>query len=398
VAFGTITVGRVELREALTSAQEQSGGVSLSGQEAASATPGVFPLSREQLGALQADIRGLAGDFVPVRFTDKSSLDGYYVVGDTSAEMMDWQGEVVTCDWSINLARVGSDSEVDVEARLAGPLTRVNDFSATGERWHAPPIGHTAYWAGSATPSTMTRQTSEGPITVYRGVPVLTSPRYACPVGDYLAGRVRISDAGRERTGTMWPVSPGGWELTNGLVRVIVSADTLSIGAWTGGAWANKGWALSVNGTTLGGPDSATVVRNDVECVIVRLLWSLTVGRVTCDLTLRRGSRFLELYARTSTAATIKVARTEAEAGVATTPGYVRATAADAAGHRYIVGAARTFVPDVNGGISKASATSMDAFVGVEFGGASAVSGDTAADVFKAYLGSAAEVTRGARR
>jgi hypothetical protein len=393
VAFGDVIIGRLTLREALTSAQEGSDGtLSLSGQEASP------PLTEDQVNAIQDDLRGLAGDFVPVRWTDKASLDGYYVVSDTSAELMDWQGEMVTCNWSISLARVGSDSEVDVEARLAGPLTRVNDFEGVGERWHAPPIGHSAYWAGSATPSTMTRQTIEGPITVYRGVPVLTSPRYACPVADYLAGRVRISDAGRERTGTVWPVSPAGWELHNGLVKVIVANDSFSIASWTGAVWAEKEWDLLVNDSALGAPEAATVLRNDVECVILRLLWPLTVGRVTCDLTLRRGSRFVELYVRTSTAATIKVARTEAEAGTATTPGYVFATANDADGNRYIVGAAKTFTPDVNGGISRASTTVMDAFVGVEAGGTSAVSGDTAADVYKAYCGSPAESSRGARR
>lgn len=397
MAFGDIQVGRLTLREALTSAQEQSGGLSLSGQEAASATPGVFPLSRVQLGALQADIRGLAGAFVPVQFTDKTSLDGYYVVSDTSAEMMDWQGEMVTCDWSINLSRVGSDSEVDVEARLAGPLTRVNDFAVIGERWHAPPIGHSAYWAGSATPSTMTRQTSDGPIRIYRAVPVLTSPRYACPVADYLAGRVRISDAGRERTGSAWPVSAAGWSLDNGIVRVTPAAGSLSVASWSSGAWAEKGWDVLLNDVALGAPDAATVLRNDAECCITRLLWSLPVGRTTCDVTLRRGARFAELYIRTSTASTIKVARISTDAGTAST-GYLRGTSNDPQGNRYIVGSARTHIQDVNGGISKASATAMDAFIAVELNGTAAVSGDTAASIYQQYLGSCAEQVRGARR
>lgn len=392
MSFGDVIIGRLTLREALTSAVEQSSGsLALTGQEAAP------PLTEAAVTAIQDDIRGLAGDFVPVRWTDKSSFDGYYVVADTSAELMDWQGEMVTCGWSINLLRVGSDSEVDVEARLAGPLTRVNDFSVVGERWHAPPIGHAAYWSGNATPSTMTRASSDGAITVYRGVPVLTSPRYACQVGDYLAGRVRISDAGRERTGTVWPVSPGGWELSNGIVRVTVAADALSVGAWTGGAWAEKPWNVLLNGVALGAPDAATVLRNEPECVIVRLLWSLTVGRATCDLTIRRGARFVELYVRTSTAATIKVARTTSDTGTSAT-GYVIGTANDSDGNRYLVGSARTFVPDVTGGISKASATAMDAFIGVELAGTAAVSGDTATDVHKAYLASPAESTRGARR
>lgn len=402
VSFGTIQVGRLCLREANTPAQVQAGSdggmtLALSGQEAASTVVGMFPLDREGLSALADDIRGLPGAFVPVRFRDKQGLDGYYVVSDSSAELTDWQGEVITCDWQINLTRVGSDAEVDVEARLAGPLTRVNDYAIAGERWHAPPIGHSAYWSGASTPSTMTRASADGTMTVYRGVPTLTSPRYACPVDAYLAGRVRVLDVGRERTGTQWDVTAAGWELHNGLVRASVAAGALSVAAWSPAGWAEKGWDVTVNGVGLGAPHAATVLRNDLEAGTVRLLWSLTVGRVTCDLTVRRGSRVVEVFVRTSTSATIGVRRTSAEAGTVAT-GYLVATADDADGNRYVVGSARTFTPDVNGGISKASATVMDAFVGVEHGGSLAVPGDQAANLLAQYLGAPAERTGGARR
>lgn len=402
MTFGTITVGRVTLREAITPAQEQtdaSGAVSISltGQEAGSSVPGRFPLDRDELAALQADIRGLAGEFVPVRFTDKHGLDGYYVVSQSSADLLDWQGEMVTCDWSIGLVRVGSDTEVDVESRLAGPQTRVNDFEVTGERWHAPPIGHSAYWSGASTPSTMTRVTAEGVLTVYRSVPILTSPRYACPVETYLAGRARILDHGRERTGIDWDVSPAGWEVSNALVRVTVAGGTLSVASWGATGWAEKGWDVLLDGTGLGAPDAATVIRNDPECVILRLLWSLTVGRVTCDLTLRRGARLVEAFIRSSTSATLKVARTSAEAGTAGT-GYIRASSNDATGNRYFLCSARTHTVDVNGGISRSSTTSLDVGIGVESGGSSAVPGDQAANLLAQYLGSPAERTSGARR
>jgi hypothetical protein len=399
VAFGTITVGRLVLREANSPVSEDaSGSLSLSGQEAASTTTGRFPLDRDGLAALQADIRGLAGTLVPVRFTDKHGLDGYYTVTSSSAELSDWQGEVITCGWQIGLARVGSASEVDIESRLAGPLTRVNDHTVTGERWHAPPIGHSAYWAGSTTPSTMTRATSDGTLVVYRGVPVATSTRYACPVDTYLAGRVRITDAGRERSGARWDMSPLGWSLDNGIAQVTVAADALSIAAWDSGAWVAKSWNVLFNAAALGAPDVATVLRNDLECCTVRLLWSLAVGRVTCDLTLRRGARVVELFVRTSTSGVIKVARSSSEAATSAT-GYIRATSDDAAGNRYVCGSARSFTPDVGvGGISKASATSLDAFVCVELGGSSAVSGDQAANLLAQYLGSPAERVSAARR
>lgn len=397
MAFGTVTIGRLALREALVPAPEKadaSGGstLTLSGQEAS-------PLSTVAVvEAIQADVRGLAGAFVPVTFTDKANLDGYYQVADVSAELMNWNDEVVTCAWSVGLERVGSDAEVDVEARLAGPLTRTNSFSATGERWHAPPIGHTAYWSSSTTPSTMTRTSADGAITVYRGVPVSTSPRYACPVEAFMAGRVRILDASRERVGTRWEVSPTGWQLDNALVRVTVSGGFLSVASWTSGAWAAKGWDVLVNAVSMGAPSGATVLRNDPECVILRLLWPLTVGRVTCDVVLRRGARLVELYVRTAASSTIKVVRTSTEAGTAGT-GYVRATSNDANGNRYVIGSALTHTADTTiGGLSKTTTTTLDAAIGVELAGSSAVTGDTAATLYAQYLGSAAESVRGARR
>lgn len=397
MSFGDVKIGRVTLREALVPSQEQqtndgSATLSLSGQEA---TP---PLDQSDMAAVQDDIRSLSGGLlVPVQFRDKTALDGFYQATGSSVSLMSWTGDVVTADWQVGLTRIGSDSEVDIESRLAGPGTRTNDFAVTGERWHAPPIGHTAYLTSGA-PSTMTRDSGDGTITVYRGVPSGSNPRFSCPVGSYLAGRVRVLDVqGRERTGVRWAMPRFGWQLTNGLVKVDSGA-SLSVGSWAGGAWAEKSWDLMVNGGVLAQPDATTTIRNDLECCTVRSLWSLAAGRVTCDFTIRRGSRFVELWVQTSTSATIKLVRGGAEAGFSGT-GYVRATSDDADANRYIVGSSKTFTPDLSsGGISKAAATSMDAFIGVERGGTAAVSGDGASAVYQQFLSSPAETVRASRR
>jgi hypothetical protein len=97
----------------------------------------------------------------------------------------------------------------------------------------------------------------------------------------------------------------------------------------------------------------------------VRLLYAMALGRFTVDLTLRRGSRFVELYVQGQTSSTLKAVLTTPEASTAGT-GFVRVTANDANGNRAIVGSARTFTADTtNGGLSKASTTTLDAFLGV---------------------------------
>lgn len=401
MTFGTVQVGRLPLREALTPFDDKvnaSSGVrtvSISGQEA------LPPRTLAELVRYQDDIGGLMGALVPVTWTDKASRSGYYQVRDVGAKLLDWQGEVVTCDWTLTLQRHGTDSEVDLESRLGGAETRNNSFSATGERWHAPPIGHHSYWTGSTQPSTVVRTGTDGAMTVYRGVPADVAPRWGCPVGSYLAGRVRFLDADDlERSGTNYVVTASDWELHNGLVRVrpLTSSGVLEVSSYTGGAWRAKSWDVLSGGSSIGAVDAVTVLHNEPELVVLRLLRSQSSGRITVDVTLRRGSRFVELYVQGSYSATLKIVRAATEAGTAGT-GYVRATVNDGDGNRYIVGSALTHTADTaDGGLSLAATTTLDVFIGVIAGGSGAVAGDQAADLYNQYLGAPAESVTAVRR
>lgn len=398
MGFGTVQVGRLRLREAHTPAAETFDSavrkLTVTGQEA---SPGLSPAD---VGTVQDDILGLPGLFLPVTFTDKRDRDGYYLVSDTTASLMSWNGEVVTCDWTINLVRAGADSEIDLESRMAGGLTHDNEHSVTGERWHAPPIGHTAYWSADTTPSTMTRQSEDGDITIYRGVPVGVNPRFACPVAAYPAGRVRFLDAlERERSGVRMAVEQVGWTLTNALTRVRWDATGLKVSAWDGSGWEQKPFQVTVAGEPLRTPDHATVIRNDYECVIVRLLWSRAVaGRTGCDVTLRRGSRLPEFFLYASPAATLSVGLELPEA-TTSAAGYIVASSNDVAGNKYMIGSAGDFTPDtINAAISVTSAASLDFVAGLVVGGSSAPTGDGAAVLYQQFIGFPPELVRGARR
>jgi hypothetical protein len=422
--FGSITLGRLTLREALSAASETGGGsgrtMKLSGQEAVPA------LTSAQLTQVQDDLPGSIGSMLPVAFTQKTDRDGYWILSDAQADLMNWNGELVTCTWQATLQRVGSDTEVDLESRLSGSLARSNAYSAIGERVHCPPIGHYGYYTGSTLPSVLVRTGSDGAMFVYRGVPTDVNPRWGCAVSTYLAGRVRFLDAHNlERAGTAFPVRPlfaaltpaedltpssttipaaGAatvWTLHNTLVKITpatAGTGTLVISAWTGGGWRDKTWDVLIGGVSLGTPDTITVLRNEPEIVVVRLLRSQSPGRATIDLTLRRGHRAVEVYVQAASSATVKLVLTSAETGTAAA-GYVTASGNDGAGNRYVIGSASLFTADTtNGGISATSTTVLDAFIGIQAGGASAVPGDTAADLFAAYIAAPSETVQAVRR
>jgi hypothetical protein len=392
-------VGRLTLREALTAAQQATtdagvGTVKVSGQEACP------PHTPAEIAAIRDDLRGLAGELVPVVWTDKSDLSGYYVVGAVSADLLNYQQEVITLSWSVSLMRVGSDSEIDIEARLSGPLTRTNAYAAVGERWHSPPIGHVAYWSGATTPSVLTRTGADGAQVVYRGVPTGINARYGCALDDYPQGRCRyIDENGRERSGPDLPVPVAGWQIDNALVRLRWDSVGMRTASHDGTTWDQKSFQVSVAGAVLGTPTRVTLLRNDYEAAIVRLVFNRSpVGRTTVDATIRRGSRVVECYVQTLPAATI-VAALAAPVASTSTSGYLTATADDIAGNRFLLGTAGSATAStVACSLTKASATAMDFVAGQVVGGGSAVAGDTAAALYGQALGAVSEFTRAVRR
>jgi hypothetical protein len=396
--WGDIQLGRIPLRETFTATE--SGGdrsLDLEGQES------YPPLTRAQVVARHDGINSLTpGQCIPVTFTDKPERNGYYLVKSSAATYSEHLNERVTSDWKVSLERVGSDSETDLQSRLTGAV-RANDFSLAGERWHAPPIGHYAYYTGSSNPTTMTRTGADGAMTVYRSVPANVSPRWGCLPTDYLDGRVKVTTTGAQEVyGVDVPLAAAGWALSNGLVNVTPGVSgTLDIQAYTSGAWHSKEWNVSVAGSasSITSWDGATLLRNDPEMCIVRLVKGLNPGRATVDLTLRRGSRFVEGYLQTGTSATLAAYRQTLETNTSfAASGYVTATGDDADGNRFAAGSARTFTAHTNGGVIKSAATSMDFWIGVAAGGGSAVSGDAATDLRNQYIACMPEAVYGVRR
>ncbi|MFE1849849.1 hypothetical protein [Streptomyces sp. NPDC059489] len=366
--WGSIQLSRTLLRETFTAA-EQGGNrnLNLAGQES------MPPLTRAQLVGVHDNINALeAQSPVPVTFTDKPERNGYYQVSSSASTLNEYRNDMLTADWTIALDRLGSVGEVDLQSRLTG-VVRINDFGLTGERWHAPPIGHFGYYTGPSNPTTMTRTGADGAMTVYRSVPTGVVPRWGCDPTNYLKGRVRVLDtttpaAPIELEGTERAVPATAWSLSNGLVNITPSASaSLDVQAYTGGAWHSKLWNVSVAGSasSITSWDSASLLRNDPEHTILRLTKSLNPGRATLDLSLRRGARFVEGYLQTGASNTLAAYRSTLEANTSfAASGYVVAAGDDADGNQFTVGSARSFTAHANGGITKAAVTALDFWIG----------------------------------
>lgn len=400
MSTATVTVGRLVLREDLVvpETEDVAGRViTITGQESPPRlSPGALVQRRE-------DILGSVGLMVPISFTTKTYLDGFYQIVDGTSSVEDWDSGMRVIPWSLTCRRLGTAEDMDLESRLSGAQTRANDFTVTGERTHAPSTGALAYYAGTSVTGTVSRPCSDGGnVTVYRGVATTVAPRWIATPASYAGGRVRFTDAsGLERAGLIQAVSTVGWTLTNGVIRVRPGVSgTLEVAVWDGTSWESTEWTVQHEDpwVPVTSWTQLSLTRNDFEMVALRFVKSLVFGRVLMDVILRRGMRFAEIYLQRHASDRIGVVRTTGAAHTQTS-GYVLANANDAAGNKTVIASARTFTADAtSGGVSKTATTTLDAMVGVVLNGTSAVAGDAAGDLYAQYLGAAGEQVKGVRR
>lgn len=399
VAYATIRIGRLTMREDWTVAETSGSSgreFTLTGQES---IPNKTLLQVKQR---RDDILNMRGEFVAIAFTEKPELNGFYDIQDTSASVQNWYGQHAVVDWALKATRVGSSSEVELESRLSGAITRVNGFAVTGKRLHAPAIGHVAYWSGATSPLFIDRAGADGTIRAYRDLPQGINPRWGIAVTNYEKGRVRFLDSnGLERTGKEFPTASTGWELSNSLLKVTPGSagNSLDISPYAAGAYQTRTWEITYNtgpAVSFGVADYVSMLDNNYHSCTIRLTKDWAPGRMTLDLTLRRGSTFVEMYFQSTFATTFVIKRATATASTATS-GYVAQTAADGNGMKSIVGSALSgFTADTaNCGISKAAVSALDVVAGFSF---SASAGDLPADIYGQYIASPAEIVRGVRR
>lgn len=402
MSWGTLQVGRINLRETYTlgyqvNATTGDQSVSLEGMESSP------PFTETQIIARSEDMVAMLDRAMPIVFGTKQTQTGFYTVSDVGANVTDWP-EAKWFTWTLTLRRIGAENAVDMESRL-GAVVRVNDFSNTGERWHAPAIGAYGYFTGTTQPSSTVARVmadGEGTLTVFRDIPAGVNPTWGITAPNYLLGRSRVLVDGVERSGAGVRVVTGTWVLTNGLIRVtpLAASAMLKVEYWDGAAWSGYDFDLTV-GSDLAPPFTAmTILRNDLECVVIRLMKNKSPsGRILVDLTLRRGARFVEGFLQTDASATLGVKTDTAVAGTNSTTGWVRETANDGNGNRLVVGSSKSFTANItNTGLSKASVVELPFYIGGEIDGSSAGAGDTASNLYDQFIGSLSEQVLAVKR
>jgi hypothetical protein len=367
--WGTITLGRLALRETYDVTDDTSRTLQIHGQTSVAA------LSFDQVERIYDDLYGLADQVIPITWSDKAFLNGYYQVTTVKTTYSSYPSQLtasafdkpVVLDWELTATRIGPVNAIDLESRLTGPQTRQNDFSALGEIVHAPPVGHYGYTTGGTVPPSVTRQTADGPITVYRQIPPNVNPRWGCAPQNYGGGRVRFLDSfGEERTGTDRILPATGWELNNGLVRVRPGAPgTLEIGSWTVAGWKTRQWDVTRDSVSINPWSDVSLLSNTFDTLILRCTTAPTgEGRTTTDIQLRRGARMVELFIQSDASSTLAIKLHSAEPGVAGT-GTLSSTGEDIDGGRYVLTSAKTAVYDLaGGGLSVANTVLLAATIG----------------------------------
>lgn len=402
MAWGTLQFGRVNLREnySLSNQVNATTGEQSVAIEGMESSP---PFTDAQIIARSEDMVAMLDRAMPVIFSAKATQTGFYVVKDVGVNITEWP-EAKWFTWNLSLTRLGAENAVDMESRL-GSTVRLNDFSNTGERWHTPAVGAYGYFTGIGTaPSGSVSRVmadGEGTLTVFRGIPAGVNPTWGITAPNYLLGRSRLLIDGVERSGIGIRVVTGTWVLTNGLIRVtpLSSSAMIKVEYWDGAAWSGYDFDITV-GSDLAPPFTAmTVLRNDLECVVIRLVKDRNPGRTYVDLTLRRGSFFVEGFIQTDSSGTLGVKTDTAVAGTDSTTGWVRQTANDGNGNRLVVGTPRTYTPNTtNTGVSKTAQTEFSFFIGGEIDGTSAVSGNTGTNLYAQYIGALSEQIQAVKR
>ncbi len=395
-----LNIGRVNL----TNVQGLSGSAAPNGRS--------VQFQGRLFGAVLADVmtvrdelqhQSFAGLIMPVTYDIDSQFDGFYWPGEASFDV-GHLFDPFMFDFAISIDRLGNEGSVIFRSKLVGTVAQ-NDHGVTEAEsapFHAPPRGHYGYNPGATIPTFVTRTGSGGAITVFRDVSFAADPWWSITPANFYNGGAKVVVATYERAGIFAPNTPNDWELSNELVKITPNGTggRLDVSHHDGTVFETaKVWRIQSGGADVGQWDSIRILRNTPEECSIRLTRDIsTGGELVLDLTLRRGSRFVSGYLTRHASATLKVVLATAEAGATVTPSGASSAVAidrttnDSDGNRYVVGSARSFVNDLtNGGLSKASTTTLDFFIGSEIDGSTAVGGDTSEDLCLQYLGVLAE-------
>lgn len=400
--MGTLQIGRVGIDTTLSDPYQidqrgAAGGPSLTirGHIKDTATlEEANHLRTEMLAQIKSDtVSGL----VPVISTTDPEIDGFYILTAASVGVSHRMGSLVDkgfIPYTVSLQRVNTNV---FSAGLTGGVLPNDHSISSAEPIVAPPQGVTSFTPELT--SVLRASAAGGSMRIFRNCDETQTPFFSLVPADYYGGAAKLSTGSplRLRSGTVIPNDPADWRLDNDLARIT----SASVGRFTtemhgGSTWeSSKEWRIDDNGSAIFVWGEIICLRNDPEEVSIRLIQNRStqpVGRRTLDISLRRGSRHASFLFTVSASVTIKIVRQTSDSGTNISTWGVRDSTNDGDGNRWIVGSIHTVTQDTsNGGIQRASSTSMDFFVGYEEDGSSALAGNVNTDIGDNYFHHIAE-------
>ena len=418
-ARGSMTIGQVGLDIPLTVPETGSwSGDTLS----ISGSLGDQSTDRRISNMLRDQFHGLAardGEVLPVTFGDTPELDGYYLLRRPRVQSTGASWESGVWDWSCDLERIRSSSQVMQEMRLLGAgRTNSHSFTTVRRGWYSPGVNAYGVDDGTGSVNAPTRQYRSGAdgaelvvVDNVLGTSYLSNTaavvRWFVAPADHYKGQVSIA---RVVNGVYYRVvgeqipagNTGMWSLGNSLVSVLGSTTSgkaeFTMLWYDGTAYESaKTFRITQDSswTEFGyGPVGMQVVTNRVDLGHVRLYYG-ALGKsalFSLDFVLRRGARHVEfkwtaLGGELGTSLAWGVKLTSSEASTTFTSG-VRATSADASGNKYFMSSPTAVTADTtNGRLRLSSSTTSFSFaVGAEMAGAGA-GFDQFTDLVYQYMG-----------
>lgn len=427
-----LTIGRVGLDVAITRVAEWR---EVRGNEAQDITVSGFLRSSSVANTmnLRTQLLGQTNSLVAVTYDDDPYLNGFFWLAEATVGTIpaSYMGAGMF-PFEATLIRLGTAARIELQSLITFTVLDNNHGidQWENEAFHALPGTHYLY-NGNANLGSVARTTETGTVRVYRQIQIVAGPTINPPdpiwsidPDDFYDGAAYIKVDGNIQTGLDVPHEPGDWELGNGLIKVTPAgtASRLNVAQWDTSAYATaKSYTFTFDDDGAGGSapievpahKAFAVIRNDPECVIIRLISdNATTGGANAhyfDLTMRRGAAFVVVYWNYTWpggTSDLKVVRSSTEAASTVTPTGasgavgIRATSNDADGNRYVMGTRHTHTADTtNGGMTRSNASNtFHFFLGSEINGSSASSGNAAADLCLQYLGWVSEKVRAVLR
>ena len=371
------------------------------------APTGVNGLDVEEAKYIRDELVSMANyDIVyPFTYTGDTTISAYVKVENADVNIDRFFGAGMKYNVSLNF--LGNPGEIRFESQFSGGiLDNDHSITSTDSQFFSPPVGaysiHIPSVGTGNPPAQEDRIASYGTSTAtlkyFSGDNIRTDNiEFECNPEDYLKGSCEISTNSKVRCGLYSPnTNVDQTVISNGLIKMeLTNSNTQS--RFTTSLWESDGWrsdkefAVSKGSseTEWDGWNTVQIIKNYPECVTVRFTANSETdgtGRLTFDVSLRRGSRYFSLVINSyGTADRITIKRTTAEASTSAT-GYIVSSQNDSEGNYYLLGSPNTFTAHTGDGGIYLTATQMKAFVGYALNGSSSAGENTPDNVRDSYL------------